>query len=181
MANPVLEKNFGEQAAADAALATSQETVLGQTGPTVTERMTVGGVTGKTAFLLLLVVGAVLVEGARAPWLVTEAMVRRMPAGSVIVDVSIDQGGCVETSRPSSHSDPVYRVHDVIHYSVTNMPGAYPLTSTIAMTTATLPYVQTIATGGIDAVLRDTGFAKGINIRDGRIECQAVAEAYESQ
>jgi alanine dehydrogenase len=100
-----------------------------------------------------------------------------MPAGSVIVDVSIDQGGCIATSRPTSHSDPVYTKHDVIHYCVTNMPGAYPRTSTFALTAATLPYAMRIAKGGLDAVLADAGFAKGINVHDGRVTCPAVAEA----
>jgi alanine dehydrogenase len=124
-----------------------------------------------------LVVGAVLVEGAKAPWVVTEAMVGQMPEGAVIVDVSIDQGGCIETSRPTSHSDPVYQVHGVTHYCVTNMPGAYPRTSTFALTAATLPYARRIADGGIDAVLADPGFAKGINVQDGKILCEAVADA----
>ncbi len=127
-----------------------------------------------------LLVGAVLVEGARAPHVVTEAMVRSMPEGSVIVDVSIDQGGCIETSRPTSHSDPVYVAHGVTHYCVTNMPGAYPRTSTFALTDATLPYALRIAEGGIEAVLADPGFAKGINVRGGQVTCPAVAEALGS-
>ena len=100
-----------------------------------------------------------------------------MPEGSVIVDVSIDQGGCIATSRPTSHSDPVFVEHGVIHYCVTNMPGAYPRTSTFALTAATMPYALRIANGGLDAVLEDPGFAKGINVRDGRITCPAVADA----
>jgi alanine dehydrogenase len=124
-----------------------------------------------------LVVGAVLILGARAPRIVTEEMVRSMPEGSVIVDVSIDQGGCVATSRPTSHSDPVYVEHGVTHYCVTNMPGAFPRTSTFALTSATLPYALRIANGGIDAVLTDAGFAKGINVRGGGIALMPVAEA----
>jgi alanine dehydrogenase len=124
-----------------------------------------------------LLIGAVLILGARAPRVVTAEMVRSMPEGSVIVDVSIDQGGCVETSRPTSHSDPVYVEHGVTHYCVTNMPGAFPRTSTFALTGATLPYVLRIANGGIAAVLDDPGFAKGINVRGGSIVCKPVAEA----
>jgi len=124
-----------------------------------------------------LLVGAVLVEGARAPHLVSEAMVASMPDGSVIVDVSIDQGGCIETSRPTSHSDPVYVEHGVTHYCVTNMPGAYPRTSTFALTAATLPYAKRLADGGVEAALADTAFAQGINTHGGKITCRPVAEA----
>ncbi|HEC19157.1 MAG TPA: alanine dehydrogenase [Gammaproteobacteria bacterium] len=125
-----------------------------------------------------LVVGAVLLRGARAPHVVTEAMVKTMPAGSVIVDVSIDQGGCIETSRPTTHADPVYILHDVIHYCVTNMPGAYPRTSTIALTRATLPYVLKLANEGLAAAVQTPGFAKAVNTFQGRITCQAVAQAW---
>ena len=114
-----------------------------------------------------LVVGAVLRVGARAPHVVTEAMVATMPQGSVIVDVSIDQGGCVATSRPTSHSAPVFVAHGVTHYCVTNMPGAYPRTATLALTAATLPYVLKLAHGGLAAVAADSGFAKGVNTRSG--------------
>ena len=124
-----------------------------------------------------LVVGAVLRRGARAPHVVTAAMVRDMQPGSVIVDVSIDQGGCVETSRPTTHSTPVYEKYAVIHYCVTNMPGAYPRLSTIALTNATLPYVFKLADSGLDALRTDQGFALGVNTHDGHITCQAVAEA----
>ena len=124
-----------------------------------------------------LLIGAVLVEGARAQHVVSEAMVASMPEGSVIVDVSIDQGGCVETSRPTSHSDPVYVKHGVTHYCVTNMPGAYPRTSTFALTAATLPYAKRIANGGVEAVLADAGFARGVNTYRGKITCRPVAEA----
>jgi alanine dehydrogenase len=123
-----------------------------------------------------LVVGGVLIRGAKAPRLVTEAMVRAMQPGSVIVDVSIDQGGCVETSRPTSHSDPVFEVHGVTHYCVANMPGAYPRTSTLALTAATFPYVQRLAKQGLDALRADPGFAKGVNTHAGYVTCAAVAE-----
>lgn len=124
-----------------------------------------------------LLVGAVLIEGARAPRVVSEAMVRSMPEGSVIVDVSIDQGGCVATSRPTTHADPVFVAHGVTHYCVTNMPGAYPRTSTFALTAATLPYVLRLADGGVAAALEDPAFAKGVNTCRGRLTCGAVAEA----
>ena len=124
-----------------------------------------------------LVVGAVLLRGAKAPYVVTEAMVQRMQPGSVIVDVSIDQGGCIETSRPTSHSDPVFEKHGVIHYCVTNMPGAYPRTSTIALTTATLPYALQLAQQSIAALRDDPGFGKGVHTYQGYVTSQPVAEA----
>ena len=123
-----------------------------------------------------LVVGAVLRRGGRAPHLVSEAMVRSMEPGSVIVDVSIDQGGCVETSRPTSHSDPVYLIHGIVHYCVTNMPGAYPRTSTLALTEATLPYVAQLAGQGIAALRQDCFFGKGVNTHRGHLTCEAVAQ-----
>ena len=100
-----------------------------------------------------------------------------MQPGSVIVDVSIDQGGCVETSRPMSHSDPVYERHGVIHHCVTNMPGVYPRTSTLALTSATLPYVLQLANGGIAALRQDKGFGQGVNTYQGYITSQPVSEA----
>jgi alanine dehydrogenase len=124
-----------------------------------------------------LLVGAVLVEGARAPHVVSEDMVASMPNGAVLVDVSIDQGGCVATSRPTSHSDPVYVEHGVTHYCVTNMPGAYPRTSTFALTAATLPYAKRLAEGGVQAALADAAFARGVNTLGGKITCRPVAEA----
>ncbi|MFQ6007037.1 MAG: alanine dehydrogenase [Woeseia sp.] len=124
-----------------------------------------------------LLIGAVLIHGARAPYLVTEDMVQIMQAGSVIVDVSIDQGGCVETSRSTSHSDPTFERHGVIHYCVTNMPGAYPRTSTLALTTATLPYALKLAEKGIKAFGKDEGFAAGINTHSGYLTYKPVAEA----
>jgi alanine dehydrogenase len=124
-----------------------------------------------------LVVGAVLLRGAKAPHVVTEAMVERMQPGSVIVDVSIDQGGCVATSRPTSHSAPVFEKHGVIHYGVTNMPGAYPRTATLALTTATLPYVLRLAQHGLAALRDDLGFGKGVNTYQGYVTSKPVAEA----
>jgi len=121
-----------------------------------------------------LVVGAVLLHGAKAPWIVTEEMVKTMQPGSVIVDVSIDQGGCIETSKPTSHSDPVYEKHGVTHYCVTNMPGAYPRTSTIALTGATLPYLLKLAEKGLGAMNDDKGFSKGVNTHDGFISYKPV-------
>ncbi len=124
-----------------------------------------------------LVVGAVLLHGAKAPHVVTEEMVAHMQPGSVIVDVSIDQGGCIATSRPTSHSHPVFVKHDVIHYCVTNMPGAYPRTATIALTHATLPYVQRLAHKGLEALYDDPGFRQGVNTHQGHITSKPVAEA----
>lgn len=126
-----------------------------------------------------LLVGAVLLSGAKAPHVVTEEMIKTMQPGSVIVDVSIDQGGCIETSHPTSHSHPVYTMHGVIHYCVSNMPGAYPRTSTIALTNATLPYIIKLANKGLTAVHDDTGFGKGVNTHQGFITCHPVAEALD--
>ena len=126
-----------------------------------------------------LVVGAVLRRGGRAPHIVSEDMVRNMQSGSVIVDVSIDQGGCVETSHPTTHSAPVFEKHGVIHYCVANMPGAYPRLSTMALTNATLPYALRLADNGLDALRADQAFARGVNTHDGRVTCKAVAEALE--
>jgi alanine dehydrogenase len=126
-----------------------------------------------------LVIGAVLIPGARAPKLITREMVAAMKAGSVLCDVAIDQGGCAETSRPTTHSDPVYAVDDVTHYCVANMPGAVPITSTKALTNATLPYVEEIADHGLaGAVARDAALARGVNVYDGRVTYEAVAEAH---
>jgi alanine dehydrogenase len=126
-----------------------------------------------------LVVGAVLIRGGKAPHVVTETMVKDMQAGSVIVDVSIDQGGCVATSHPTTHSDPVFQAHGVTHYCVANMPGAYPRTSTLALTNATFPYVQKLAANGIDALRGDNGFARGLNTYHGFVTCEAVSEALD--
>ncbi|SMB89111.1 L-alanine dehydrogenase [Thermanaeromonas toyohensis ToBE] len=127
-----------------------------------------------------LVIGAVLIPGARAPRLVTEEMVRSMEPGSVIVDVAVDQGGCVETiDHPTTHEDPIYIKHGVVHYAVANMPGAVPRTSTLALTHATLPYVLALANKGwIQAVKEDPALAKGVNVVLGRITNPGVAEAH---
>jgi alanine dehydrogenase len=126
-----------------------------------------------------LVVGAVLIPGARAPKLVTRAMLGTMRPGAVIVDVAIDQGGCTETSRPTTHSHPVYTVDGIVHYCVANMPGAVPITSTRALTNVTLPYVEAIADRGLEgAVASDPALARGVNVVDGRITYAAVAEAH---
>jgi len=126
-----------------------------------------------------LIVGAVLLPGAKAPAVVSESMVRAMEPGSAIVDVSIDQGGCIATSRPTSHSDPIFIQHGIIHYCVTNMPGAYPHTSTIALNRATLPYAMALAKEGLEFLQKDAGFAKGVNVHQGQITCRAVAEALD--
>ncbi|HKH79265.1 MAG TPA: alanine dehydrogenase [Solirubrobacteraceae bacterium] len=125
-----------------------------------------------------LVIGAVLVHGGRAPHVVTRAQLALMKPNAVLVDVSIDQGGCFETSRPTTHSDPTYEVDGITHYCVTNMPGAVPITSTYALTNATLPYVIELAERGVeDALERSPGLRMGLNVQDGRITHPAVAEA----
>jgi len=127
-----------------------------------------------------LVIGAVLVPGADAPRLITRDMVRRMRRGTVIVDVAIDQGGCSETSRPTSHSDPTYVEEGVVHYCVTNMPGAVARTSTFALNNATLPYVVNLANKGWrDALADDAHFRDGLNVHAGQITHPAVAEALD--
>jgi alanine dehydrogenase len=123
-----------------------------------------------------LVIGCVLIPGAAAPKLVTRADLKSMRAGSVLVDVAIDQGGCFETSHPTTHADPTFVVDEVIHYCVANMPGAAPLTSTYALSAATAPYISALAAKGPDeALAEDPGFAEGLNIKDGRIMHPAVA------
>ena len=125
-----------------------------------------------------LVVGAVLVAGAAAPKLLTRAMIASMKPGAVLVDISIDQGGCFETSRPTTHADPTFVVDGVIHYCVANMPGAVPRTSTLALTNATLPYVRALADLGWQAALRrDPGLAAGLNVHAGEITHEVVAKA----
>jgi len=125
-----------------------------------------------------LVIGGVLIPGATAPKIVTKHMVSRMKKGAVIVDVAIDQGGCVETARPTSHSDPSYLVDGVVHYCVTNMPGAVPHTSTLALTNATFPYLMRIASHGAEAALRqDPGLAEGLNVYKGTLTHRGVAES----
>ena len=126
-----------------------------------------------------VVIGAVLIPGALAPKLVSREMVAGMKDGSVVCDVAIDQGGCFDTSRPTTHSEPVYVVEGVTHYCVANMPGAVPITSTKALTNATLPYVEEIAEHGlVEAVARDPALAGGVNVLDGKITYGAVAEAH---
>jgi len=125
------------------------------------------------------VIGAVLVHGAAAPKLIKRSMLAGMPERSVIVDVAIDQGGCAETSRPTTHEDPTFVVDGVLHYCVANMPGAVPVTSTRALTNATLPYLHRLADLGLDRFCEeDPGFAKGVNVRDHQITHPAVAQAY---
>jgi alanine dehydrogenase len=127
-----------------------------------------------------LLIGAVLIAGARAPRLVSEALVARMDPGSVIVDVAVDQGGCVETCRPTDHDNPTYELHGVIHYCVANMPGAVPRTSTYALTNATIPYVKAIASDGLEATAKaDPGIALGINTYKGTCPNAAVATALD--
>jgi alanine dehydrogenase len=126
-----------------------------------------------------LVVGAVLVAGAKAPILMARSVLHTMKKGAVIVDVSIDQGGCCATSRPTTHSDPVFVVDDVVHYCVTNMPGAVGRTSSQALCNATLPWCRELAGSGLDAfVARGRGRASALNMRGGRLTCPAVAEAF---
>jgi alanine dehydrogenase len=126
-----------------------------------------------------VVIGAVLIPGAVAPKLVTREMVGAMKDGAVLCDVAIDQGGCAETSRPTTHSEPVYVVDGVTHYCVANMPGAVPITSTMALTNVTLPYVEAVADHGLpEAVARDPALARGVNVLDGKITYEAVAEAH---
>src|SRR5262249_14134303 len=126
-----------------------------------------------------LVVGAVLIPGAKAPYLIRREDLRRMPHRAVVIDVAIDQGGCVETSRPTTHSKPTYIVDDILHYCVTNMPGAVGRTSTYALTNVTLPYVlQLVKKGSEGAIRSDPGLAQGVNIRQGKITNAAVAETF---
>lgn len=127
-----------------------------------------------------LLIGAVLLKGARTPRLVTRTMIRNMKPGSVVVDVSVDQGGCVETIRPTTHSHPIYVVDGVIHYGVTNMPGAVPRTSTHALSNATMPYILRLANRGLRAAVReDRALALGVNIHGGHVTYPAVAEAFD--
>jgi alanine dehydrogenase len=126
-----------------------------------------------------LVIGAVLVPGAKAPMLVTDDMIRSMKKGAVLVDISVDQGGCFATTHPTTHSDPVYEVHGVIHYCVANMPGAVPHTSTYALTNVTMPFAVELATNGLRAAcLADPALALGVNAIGGQLTYQPVAEAH---
>jgi len=129
-----------------------------------------------------LVIGAVLVPGGAAPKLVSRELVRAMKPGSVIVDISIDQGGCIETARMTTHSDPTYVVDDVVHYCVGNMPGAVPNTSTLALTNATFPYVLKLARLGANAAIsEDKGIAEGVNTFNGTLTYAAVAAAQKRE
>ena len=126
-----------------------------------------------------LVIGAVLIPGARAPQLISRSLVKRMRPGSVIVDVAVDQGGCAETTHPTTHSDPVVCVHDVIHYGVANIPGIVPRTSTLALTNATLPFIVRLVKKGIDQTLEsEPGLANGLNVWQGKVTSPAVAQAH---
>ncbi len=126
-----------------------------------------------------LVIGAVLIPGAKAPHLITRDMLPLMRPGSVLVDVAIDQGGCFETSHPTTHAEPIYEVDGVVHYCVANIPGAVPCTSTLALTNATLPYALKLADLGWEAACRaDAGLAKGLNVVDGKVTFPGVAEAF---
>jgi alanine dehydrogenase len=125
-----------------------------------------------------LVIGAVLVHGARAPSVVRREQLSLMKPGAVLVDVAIDQGGCFETSHPTTHRDPTFEVDGIIHYCVANMPGAVPITATHALTNATLPYAVALADHGIaEAIVRDPGLRPGVNVAAGKVTHQAVAEA----
>ena len=126
-----------------------------------------------------VVVGAVLIPGAKAPKLITKEMLNTMKPGAVIVDVAIDQGGCFETSRPTTHSDPIYTIDGIVHYCVSNMPGAVAKTSTLALTNATFPYALEIANKGWrKAMMENQEIKFGANVIGGLITCRAVAEAF---
>ena len=126
-----------------------------------------------------LLVGGVLIPGAEAPKLITKEMIKTMKRGSVIVDVAIDQGGCVETSKPTTHGDPTYIVDDVVHYCVANMPGGVPRTSTLALNNATLPYLVKLANNGYQKVLsEDKNFLAGLNVHKGHVTYKAVADTF---
>ncbi len=127
-----------------------------------------------------LVVGGILITGAKAPKLITRDMLKLMQPGAVIVDVAVDQGGCVETTRPTTHEDPAYIIDDVVHYCVANMPGAVPYTSTLALTNVTLPYVLKLAENGWEkACEKDRSLAKGLNIINGKVVFEPILEAFE--
>jgi len=125
-----------------------------------------------------LVIGAILIPGGRAPWLITRDMLSQMPVGSVIVDVAVDQGGCVETTRPTTHSNPTFVVDGVVHYCVANMPGAVPRTSTFALNNQTAVYTLRLANEGIDAVRKSSALLHGLNTHRGKLTYAAVAEAF---
>jgi len=125
-----------------------------------------------------LVVGGVLIPGAEAPRLVTKGMIKTMRPGSVIVDVAIDQGGCIETSRPTTHADPIYLVDNVVHYCVANMPGGVPRTSTMALNNATLPFILQLSSLGLKKALQDKNFLAGLNTYKGDMTCKPVADHF---
>ena len=157
----------------------ARQAMIHQTiSPAINYQLSSPGSVGQAVIQADLVVGAVLIRGQKAPFVVTKAMVKKMQPGAVIVDVSIDQGGCVETSRPTSHLDPVFQQYGVVHYCVTNMPGAYPKTSTLALTQATLPYIQKLADQGMRALQADKGFMKGVNTDQGKIVNPDVADNF---
>ncbi len=127
-----------------------------------------------------LIVGAVLIPGARAPKLITRDMLKDMQPGTVLIDVAVDQGGCIETCKPTTHADPIFIIDDVVHYCVANMPGAVPYTSTIALTNATLPYAIQLANKGWQkACMDDPALRLGLNIIDGKVVYQGVADAFD--
>jgi alanine dehydrogenase len=125
-----------------------------------------------------MIIGAVLIPGGKAPWLITRAMLSQMRAGTVIVDVAVDQGGCVETTRPTTHSDPTYVIDGVLHYCVANMPGAVPRTSTFALGNQTAAYIVKLANEGLEAVRQDKALQYGLNTHKGRLTYSAVADAF---
>tara|TARA_B100000085_G_scaffold78733_1_gene70808 strand:- start:128 stop:823 length:696 start_codon:yes stop_codon:yes gene_type:complete len=126
-----------------------------------------------------LIIGGVLIPGAEAPKLITKPMLKNMKRGSVIVDVAIDQGGCVETSKPTTHAEPTYIVDDVVHYCVANMPGGVPRTSTLALNKATLPFLMKLADNGYQKALKeDKNFLEGLNVFKGEVTYKAVAETF---
>jgi alanine dehydrogenase len=148
-------------------------------GGHVTTLMSNRAAVGEEVLQADVVIGTVLIPGARAPVLVTKAMVKQMRPGAAIVDVAIDQGGCVETSKPTTHADPTYIDHNVVHYCVTNMPGAVPRTSTYALTNATLGYGLALADKGLDRALsEDRTLRRGLNVHQGRVTHRGVAEAF---
>ncbi len=128
-----------------------------------------------------LIIGAILIPGAAATKLVTRDMLKDMRTGAVMVDVAIDQGGCFETSKPTTHEAPTYVIDDVVHYCVTNMPGAVPRTSTLALGNATLPFIIALADKGLNALLEDKHLLNGLNVYDGHITCPAVAKALNKE
>lgn len=132
----------------------------------------------EAVFAADLVIGAVLIPGGRAPWLVTRDMLPEMKKASVIVDVSVDQGGCVETSHPTTHSNPTFEIEGVVHYCVANMPGAVPRTSTFALTNQTVPYALQLADQGLDAIRKSIPLQNGLNTHAGQLTYEAVAQAF---